>query len=91
MTDNLDQFAEVRKLYEKQYLPDENPNQEINEEINLNDYELAEEETEYNTYVSLLNIYTCYFKQLAFTIDNFTSNNQITTLYTDYVVCKIKK
>ena len=62
MADNLDQFAELRKLYEKQYLPEEN--QDVNEEINLNDYELAEEENEYNTYVSLLNIYTCYFKQL---------------------------
>lgn len=37
---------------------------EEEEEVNINDYVVAEEEKEYGNYVSLLNIYTCYFKQL---------------------------
>lgn len=40
---------------------DQDPDQE---KININDYKFAEEENEFNSYVALLNIYTCYFKQL---------------------------
>ena len=39
-------------------------NIELEEEIDINDYIVAEEEQEFGNYVNLLNIYTCYFKQL---------------------------
>lgn len=59
---NNNLFNEVRKIYEQQY----NHQEEIDnkEEININDYELAEEESEFGEFVGLLNIYTCYFKQV---------------------------
>lgn len=61
---------ELKKIYDQQYqnqIPDEQYEDEQEDEeleIDLNDYVLAEEETEFGTYVCLLNIYTCYFKQL---------------------------
>jgi len=36
------------------------------DKINIDDYELADEEVEYSTDMNLLNIYTCYFKQRFF-------------------------
>lgn len=43
---------------------DEENDINIDENINIEDYELAEEEVELMPYISLLNIYTCYFKKL---------------------------
>ena len=34
------------------------------EEIDINDYVVADEDQEFRNHVNLLNIYTCYFKQL---------------------------
>lgn len=34
------------------------------DEIDINDYILADEESELNNFTSLLNVFTCYFKQL---------------------------
>lgn len=36
------------------------------DEINLDDYELAEEDQEYSTDLNFLNIYMCYYKQRYF-------------------------
>ena len=54
---------EIKKIYDKQLL-DFSSDSEDSEEINVDDYELAEEESEFGIYVGLLNIFTCYFKQL---------------------------
>ena len=34
------------------------------DEINIDDYVLAEEELEFGSFINLINIYTCYFKQV---------------------------
>ena len=44
------------------------------DEIDINDYIPADEETEFNNFTSLLNIFTCYFKQL------FSKNQESTML-----------
>ncbi len=43
-------------------------------EIDINDYIPADEETEFNNFTSLLNVFTCYFKQL------FSKNQESTML-----------
>ncbi|ARF09445.1 hypothetical protein Indivirus_1_68 [Indivirus ILV1] len=55
---------DIKKIYEQQYKSDEEINEVNEEEIDINDYVLAEEENEFGEFVALLNIYTCYFKQV---------------------------
>ena len=57
----------------KNKLDEEEDNLELfDRQININDYELAEEEVEFRSYINLLNIYTCYYKKL------FVKNKNIT-------------
>lgn len=46
----------IQKIYDQHDKEDE--------EIDINDYVVAEEDQEFRSHVNLLNIYTCYFKQL---------------------------
>ena len=57
-----DLVERIQQIYNQGQESQEDQDKE--EEININDYIVAEEDIEYGTYVSLLNIFTCYFKQL---------------------------
>lgn len=47
------------------------------DKINIDEYELAEEEKEYMSYMNLLNIYTCYYKKLFVKNKNSTMFDDI--------------
>ncbi len=54
---------ELEKIYDKQ-IQDPEDSDSSDSSLDINDYVLAEEESVFLQYVSLLNIFTCYFKQL---------------------------
>jgi hypothetical protein len=85
---------------------DENYNQHINDEINLDDYTISEEDSEYKHYIDMMNIYLVYFKSLfkkkenatlfdGIEIEDDTSTNRALEMFYDevnrYKICTDNK
>jgi len=62
MTVTFDDLNNEIMTYEKNEINEINEKDEINQEINLEDYELAEEEQELFQYLNLINIFNVYYK-----------------------------
>lgn len=67
LSEMLNDFGNDQPNFEE-YIPNDDSEDDIifneNDIINIDDYVLAEEEHEFGEFTNLINIFTCYFKQL---------------------------
>ena len=52
-------------------------NDNMNETIDINDYDIDKDDKEYENFINLINIFTCYYKQLYETNQDFTMFDNI--------------